>query len=183
MQRRRREESSPGAVSFNQRHYIPSERTVLNKRDRLNYEDIWRTTEAAVPSNRAHLGSLYVGAKASDLHTEPPLILSFSLISRINHRAAALLPSSFSPPPPHSLSHSLFQSLILSLPLYACPNGRQDTGAHASAGRNIISSGRNSGARPVPSRFNDRANERLYPSVQIPRPRCHRDRFRVLKRH
>ena len=86
-------------------------------------------TAAAVPSNRAqHLGSLYIEAKASDLHTEP-LILSFSLISRINHRAATLLPSSFSivstPPPLHSL--------FLSLPLCACSNGRRGTGAHASA--------------------------------------------------
>lgn len=35
--------SSPRVSSFNQRFCIASECTVLNKRDRLNYEDIWRT--------------------------------------------------------------------------------------------------------------------------------------------
>lgn len=98
---------------------------MLNKRDRLNYEDIWRTTEAAVPSNRAHLGSLYIGAKASDLHTEPPLVLSFSLISRINHRAATLLPSSFSSTLFHTHTHSL------SFSLYRCMRVRTDAKTQA----------------------------------------------------
>lgn len=123
-------------MSFNQRHYISSERTVLNKRDRLNYEDIWRTTEAAaVPSNRAHLGSLY-RSQSLDLHTES-LILSFSLISRINHRVATLY-------------FSLFLCFFLRLCLFTSICIFEWTPRHRRIrlrGRNIISSGRNSGTR------------------------------------
>lgn len=86
--------SSPRVSSFNQRFSIASECTALNKRDRLNYEDIWRTRGSsglALPK-RNHACIVeekdYI-SKKRDLHTE---------------RGASTLLSSLLPPPPFANS-------------------------------------------------------------------------------
>lgn len=58
---------------------------MLNKRDRLNYEDIWQTLEAAVPTFESRAPWLSISKVKPRFAYR---CLSLPLPSRINHRAA-----------------------------------------------------------------------------------------------